>query len=314
MMLPKNRKIAVLLAAYNGLAYIDVQIDSILQQIGVDVTIFISVDLSSDDTYAWCLALAESHLNVQILPYGERFGGAGRNFFRLIQDVDFSNFDYVAFSDQDDLWFFNKLERAITKIHEKKVAAYSSNIIAFWSNGLEKVIQKSQPQCAWDYLFEAAGPGCTYVMNNALAMEIKASLTADWTEINKIAYHDWFCYAYARANGYPWYIDDWPSVMYRQHSSNQVGANSGFAAFKYRISKVLDGWAIEQSILLTNLVVKNDSNFTYNLKSLNRAGLLKLAFSARHCRRKISEKILFFIVCFALIVVGWRQSSLKNNE
>lgn len=303
----KIRKIAVMLAAYDGLAYIDSQIDSILRQSDVDVTIFISVDLSSDGTHAWCLAFAESHLNVQVLPYGERFGGAARNFFRLIRDVDFSGFDYVAFADQDDLWLSEKLDRAVTKILETNADAYSSNVMAFWPNGEKKLIQKAQPQRAWDYLFEAAGPGCTYVMSIALATRIKAVVAADWIEINKLALHDWFSYAYARANGFTWYIDDWPSVLYRQHAGNQVGANRGIKAFLYRLGKVASGWGIEQSALIAKSVGKANSSFVLGWGNFKRYDFFRLAFSARQCRRKISEQVLFFLACLVLAVVGKRR-------
>lgn len=48
-----QNKIAILLAAYNGKAYLKEQIDSILNQEDVAVTIFISIDTSSDGTREW---------------------------------------------------------------------------------------------------------------------------------------------------------------------------------------------------------------------------------------------------------------------
>lgn len=303
----KIQKIAVLMSAYNGVGYIEEQVESILHQANVSVTIFLSVDLSSDATHIWCLALAESNADVHVLPYGERFGGAARNFFRLIRDVDFSDFDYVAFADQDDIWLPEKLDRAVKKIIEVNADAYSSNVMAFWPDGTKKLIQKAQPQRTWDYLFEAAGPGCTYVMNIALATSINAVVTTDWNEINKLALHDWFSYAYARANGFIWYIDDWPSVLYRQHGGNQVGANHGVKAFLYRIGKVAAGWGIEQSALTAKTVGKSNSSFVLGWINFKRHEFLKLAFSARQCRRKVSDQILFFFACLALAVVGKRH-------
>lgn len=300
-------KIAIMLAAYNGEGYIDAQINSILNQIGVDVTIFISVDRSSDKTHESCVAFSKEHLNVHILPYGERFGGAAQNFFRLIRDVDFADFDYVAFADQDDIWFSEKLDRAIKKIHESNVDAYSSSVMAFWPDGKKKLIQKAQPQRAWDYLFEAAGPGCTYVINMPLATKIKSTVVESWVDINKLALHDWFCYAYARANGFNWYIDEWPSVLYRQHTTNQVGANVGLTAFKYRIRRVLNGWGIQQSQLISNLIGLNSSELVRALKNADSCGFLRLAFNARNCRRKNSEQVLFFVACLVLVIVGKRR-------
>ena len=95
-------KIAVCLAAFNGVRWLAEQLDSILAQEGVAVTVFVSVDQSSDGTEQWIDARAQVDSRIVVLPHGERFGGAARNFFRLLRDVDFSGFDYVSFADQDD--------------------------------------------------------------------------------------------------------------------------------------------------------------------------------------------------------------------
>ncbi len=69
--------------------WIEKAINSILFQNNVMVRIFISVDLSSDETYDWCLDLARKTTNIELLPYGENFGGAAKNFFHLIREVNF---------------------------------------------------------------------------------------------------------------------------------------------------------------------------------------------------------------------------------
>ena len=96
-------RIAVLMAAYNGVSFLKEQLQSIEQQKHVDVSIFISIDKSTDGTYEWCKECEQNNLNVTVLSYGKRFGGAAKNFFRLIRDVDFLEYDYVAFADQDDV-------------------------------------------------------------------------------------------------------------------------------------------------------------------------------------------------------------------
>ena len=54
----KHPKVAVLLAAYNGMQWIEEQLASILGQSAVDVTVYISIDPSTDGTEAWCAAYA----------------------------------------------------------------------------------------------------------------------------------------------------------------------------------------------------------------------------------------------------------------
>jgi rhamnosyltransferase len=103
---------AVFLAAYNGKAYISEQIETILSQKNVSLQIFISVDRSNDGTENFLANWALYEPRLTLLPFGRHFGGAGPNFFRLLRDVDFSGFDYLSFSDQDDLWHPEKLWRA----------------------------------------------------------------------------------------------------------------------------------------------------------------------------------------------------------
>lgn len=116
----RSRKVAVLLAAYNGMEWIEAQLTSILHQSLVDVTVYISVDPSSDGTESWCAHYAKMHPEIVVLPEHGKFGSASRNFFRLIRDVDFDTYDFLAFADQDDLWHIDKLSRAIEAICEKK--------------------------------------------------------------------------------------------------------------------------------------------------------------------------------------------------
>lgn len=297
-------KIAVLLAAYNGGAWIGEQFDTILNQKGVAVTIFVSIDPSSDNTEKICCEYSTKYQNIVILADAGKYGGAAKNFFRLVRDVDFSGFDYVSFADQDDIWNADKLIRGITQIKQRQLGGYSSNVLAFWPQGEQSVIVKSQPQRQWDFVFEAAGPGCTYIFSAPLAVALKQAILKNWLKINELGLHDWYSYAFARANGYAWYIDPEPSMLYRQHSSNQVGVNQGFSAFSYRAKKVMQGWGIKQAALIANLVGQGDDAFVKSWSGLSRYGFLKLALNANKCRRKPSERLLFFVACLGMAVVG----------
>lgn len=300
-------RVAVLLAAYNGMQWIEQQLNSIFQQHGVSSMIFISVDRSTDDTLVFCEELAQKHPSVVVLKYGEHFGGAARNFFRILNEVDISEFDYVCFSDQDDIWLPDKLLRAHEVISRTNADAYSSNVLAFWSDGRRHLIEKSQKQVRWDFLFEAAGPGCTYVMRPKLACAIQHLLKTRWPDVQQVGLHDWFFYAFARANGYRWVIDDYAGMLYRQHENNQVGVNSGLKAFVHRARKVLNGWGLTQSALIAQLVGLGDDPFVNRWSGGSRAGLLWLGFQAWQCRRRVRDKIIFSLSCIALCLVGSRH-------
>ena len=105
--------VAVLIAAYNGEEWISKQLDCILSQEDVVVDIFVSLDRSSDRTLSLLKSKKYNCPNLSILSYGERFGGAAKNFYRLIKEVDLTSYDYVAFADQDDIWLPEKLNHGI---------------------------------------------------------------------------------------------------------------------------------------------------------------------------------------------------------
>lgn len=300
----KLPKVAVLLAAYNGMRWIEEQMASILGQSGVDVTVYISVDPSSDGTEVWCSRLAATESNIVLLPTAGKFGGASRNFFRLIRDVEIDHFEYVAFADQDDLWYADKLLRAVSRMEQQKAEAYSSNVIAFWPDGKTRLLDKAQAQVEWDYLFEAAGPGCTYVLNKRLIMSIKASVVTNWDVLQRVSLHDWFFYAYARSHGFKWFIDAVPSMDYRQHEHNQVGANAGFKSILSRYRTINNGWWFDQVKLIARLVGVDSAPFVVSWFSLSRRQLLTLSFNAWRCRRRTRDKILFFLVCLVTIFIG----------
>lgn len=300
-------KIAVLLAAYNGMLWIEQQINSILDQANVNVTIYISVDPSTDGTEEWCASLCADNNNVVLLPSAGSYGGAGKNFYRLIRDVDFSNFDFIAFSDQDDIWLSDKLKRATHFLQSGVCDAYSSNVTAFWPDGTSHVLNKAQSQVAWDYLFEAAGPGCTYVFSKKLAGCIKKTLCNNWDVVQSITLHDWFCYGFARANGYKWFIDSQSGVLYRQHASNQVGANVGLKSLLSRYKAIRSGWWFSQVVLMIKVFNKAEDVFVKRWVKLGVPQLLYLATQARHCRRRHRDKILFVVICLVSVIIRIRK-------
>ena len=286
-----NPSIAVLLAAYNGMEWIGEQIASISSQKNTSIEIFISVDLSNDKTYEWCQDLARNNSYIKVLPYGERFGGAAKNFYRLIRDVDFSYFDYIALSDQDDIWDSDKLHHAISVIEKDNLDGYSGNVIAFWSDGQERLDKKNFPQKRFDYFFEAAGPGCTYVFKQQAIQKFKKFLIKNWTKVNLVELHDWMIYAYFRSQGMRWKIDNKPLMRYRQHQHNQVGINYGLKAYLIRFNKIKTKWYRNEVQKIINLLNGSSEQDI----SLKRLFLIKNFW---HLRRRPRDAIflLFMII------------------
>lgn len=286
----RKPKIAVLLAAYNGIDWVADQVESILSQADVIPTLFISVDLSADGTDEWVANRRNDTESIIMLPYGEYFGSAAGNFFRLIRDVDLSEFDAVSFADQDDIWFSDKLFRAWKKISDDRFDAYSSNVIALWENGDKRVINKAQQQKKIDYFFESAGPGCTYVFSKESFLLFKNFVVKHYDDLSTVEFHDWLIYAYFRSREMRWFIDPQPSMYYRQHYNNKIGANAGCNALIKRWRLIRSKWFRQQVLLIAQLVAP------HRKKELSSRWFLLCNFY--ELRRRPRDFIFFLLLIF----------------
>ncbi|HHX8679413.1 glycosyltransferase [Vibrio sp. 2026] len=297
-------RVCVLLAAYNGEKYIEEQIKSILSQQDVDVDLYIRLDPSTDRTAEIINDFSLNFDNVKLLNPVNASGSAGQNFFRLLIEVNFSGYDFIAFADQDDIWFPDKIKRALDKIITNRVDAYSSNVLAWWDSGKETLVNKSSPQRDYDYLFESAGPGCTFVFTSCLANEIKNFLESLGEGVKDLWLHDWFCYAFARSRGFSWFIDSKPMMKYRQHELNAVGANSGINAFIVRLKAVISGDAFYKALGQAETLGLSDTKPIGLLRKQGISSVLKLLFIAHKCRRKPKDQVLFIFAILAHSVKG----------
>ena len=287
--------VCILLAAYNGEIYIEEQLNCLLNQNDIENDIYISLDLSSDKTINIIESYIKKHKNIYLLPYGNKYGSAGQNFFRLINDVDFSSYDYVAFSDQDDIWDKDKIIKGINALNKNNADCYSGNVTAFWEDGRKKEVVKNDPQVEYDYLFESAGPGCTFIMTKKFSLVLKESLVDGGDKVKNIWLHDWYCYSFARFHGYKWFIDDESLMTYRQHENNEVGANSGIVKIINRAKVVLSEDAFKK-VLSQSDFIKIESKPIQLLKDNSAKSLFLLAVMAKQCRRKKTEQFAFFIM------------------
>jgi len=245
-------KVAVLIASYNGELWIQQQVESIINQVEVDVDIYISVDRSSDQTLDILKKLQSRHTNLILLNYGAIFGSARVNFYRLIEEVDFSLYEYVSLADQDDIWLPEKLSHAIKIIKLENCDAYSSDVIAVWENGRSKIIKKSYPQKKFDHIFESAGPGSTYLVKKYIIEELKIILSKDKNVL--AVEHDWLIYAYCRSKDYKWFIDQNSLIYYRQHLNNQYGANITIKSYIQRLKMLRNGWYFNQISTISSVM------------------------------------------------------------
>lgn len=294
-------KVCVLMATYNGLKYLEPQISSILSQTGVSVDIFIGDDYSTDGTYEFLLEHYSCVKNVFILDRVRKHGCAGKNFYSLMDRVCFSDYNFVAFSDQDDIWYEDKLERsALFLLNSNDCVGVSSCVDAFWPNGKNVFINKAGALKKYDYIFEPAGPGCTYLLTSEFAIELKKFLQTSDEIYHNVFSHDWLIYAHARRRNYGWHIFPFSTLKYRQHSANETGVNRGLKAFLIRMKKLQVGWYLDQ-VYSVSKSTGSEELLRLFFPKRGRASLLfyKNVFQTR---RNIREAILLALFIFFGIV------------
>lgn len=240
--------VVVLLAAHNGARWLGEQLDSILAQQGVSLQVLVSDDASTDTTRELVLARAATDAQVTLLQASGPYGSAPSNFFALLASLADMGTPptAVAFADQDDVWHPDKLQRAVRALQTQNAAAVSGSVVAFWPDGRQQLLQKSQPLRDADHLFESAGPGCTYVLRGDVALRLSAWVVAHTDALKRIAFHDWFVYAWVRTQGGLWWIDPVPCMDYRQHDHNVFGARAGWRGLARRGQMLFGPWYRQQ--------------------------------------------------------------------
>jgi len=214
----RNFDIEVLMSTYNGEKYIVEQLDSIVDQENVSIKCLIRDDLSNDKTVERIEHYRQIQKNIQLIIGIENLGFA-RSFYELVKLSD--DFEFYAFSDQDDVWMPLKIKTGIEHIQEYSdiPCMYFSNceLVHFNLNHLGNMYKEvALPECNFQRLLENLAVGCTIVFNKkAKEMFLKA-------DPMKIQFHDFWMYVICSYFGRVVY-DSTPQVKYRQHGNNQVG-------------------------------------------------------------------------------------------
>lgn len=249
----RTPRVLVLIACRNGAAWIGQQLESILNQDDVDLRIVVRDDGSSDDTVAE-IARFNTDGRMRLCTGRDRASSAAQNFLTLIRDNPADGFDFIAFADQDDIWFRNKLARACRLLTGSTLACgYSSATIAAWADGRTRPLKHSTRSTAADFLFEGAGQGCTYVLRADFYDRLRTFLIGHRQLTARIHYHDWMIYALARSWGGFWLFDPSPSMCYRQHDHNDTGARWTRAGLLMRFDRIRRGWYRDQLTAIASI-------------------------------------------------------------
>lgn len=302
------------MATFNGEQFISEQISSILNQQSCRIKLTIRDDGSNDNTLSILEDFSNSYpsqLNIINDNIGDT-GSACKNFLLLLLSADLDNYDYIAFADQDDLWLPDKLSHAISNIIRSKSDVYSSDMLIWDGTNIIGKLKKNGSQTAFDYLFQGASAGCTYVMSIKAATEIVNHLSISKIfKMSKESSHDWVIYAILRSRGFHWFHDKKAKILYRQHGANVYGAKKLFTHGK--ISMVKYGW-YSDNILTAHNYSKKNSDAEKILKRITNNNLLVRISSIIYIhktRREFLHKIFLYITIVAGFLI--RLSDKENK-
>ena len=216
-------KVDILLATYNGEKYIREQIDSILNQNHKDFRLLISDDGSTDKTIEILQEYKEKDNRIEVFLQKNNLGVV-KNFEFLLGKVEAK---FYMFSDQDDIWKENKIEKSIEKINEGFDLVYSDlevvdenlNVTyeSYWK--LKGIYNKIKKYNNFESLYlNNFVTGCTIISRKEL---INSFMPLPNT--SKFVLHDYWISLIISQNGKIAYIEE-PLIKYRQHKNNKVGS------------------------------------------------------------------------------------------
>lgn len=219
-------KVDILVATCNGEKYVKEQIDSILNQTYENIRVIVSDDRSDDSTPKILKEIAKSDKRVILNLQKERLGVIN-NFEFLLKQVK-SNF--YMFSDQDDFWLPNKVEKMMEKQKQENadlvfgdLEVVNENLETMYpSYGdymlLNRKIKKCINSYEYNYLYNCV-TGCTILGKTSMLDKI-----LPLPNTSKYVLHDHWIGIITGIYGKVAYVEE-TYIKYRQHGNNQVGTD-----------------------------------------------------------------------------------------
>jgi rhamnosyltransferase len=212
--------VQILLSTYNGEKYLKEQLDSLIEQIGVNISILVRDDGSTDSTKE----ILEHYQKKGFLIWysGENLQPA-YSFFDLMKKASLTK--YYAFCDQDDVWDNNKLIVAVEELKkfDPEIPSMYFSKAKLVDENLNEICNGRYPIGKFTFgtaLIRNNVTGCTLVLNRKL-LEQANHYTPQY-----VLMHDHWVYLVCLAlNGNVVY-DPVSHIKYRQHVGNVCGGNN----------------------------------------------------------------------------------------
>ena len=220
----------ILLATHNGEEFLREQLESIKLQTYQDWRVLISDDSSTDGTRVIMREYCERDSRFSVVSHGQVFGGSKENFFNLLK---YSTNEYVMFCDQDDVWLDDKIEVSLKAMRAcEGETGHSCPILVF----TDAVVVDDRLQIIAPSFHKHAGlhpdnPQLTQLIvansaagNSMMVNRSLADMLREADDVESICMHDWYAMLLASAFGRIEYLSV-PTLLYRQHGGNVIGAN-----------------------------------------------------------------------------------------
>lgn len=218
------KKVDILLATYNGEQYLREQLDSILSQTYNEFRLLISDDSSTDSTREILEEYTEKDKRIIVFCQDKNLGVI-KNFEFLLNKVEN---EYYMFSDQDDIWKEDKIEKSIKCIEETnsdliytdlEVVDENLNITyeSYWK--LKGIYNKIKKYNNFESLYlNNFVTGCTILSKKSCINEV-----LPLPNTSKFVLHDYWIPLILSQKHKITYIEE-PLIKYRQHKNNKVGS------------------------------------------------------------------------------------------
>lgn len=236
------KKVAVLMSTYNGEKYIREQITSILEQKGVQVTLFIRDDVSKDNTVNVIHDMQKQNSSIK-LSAGKKNLNVGNSFMTLVYSVP-DEYDYYALADQDDIWLPDKLSEAILMLEDSGFSLYASNQENVDKNGISMGLRYTDEKIHLtpeSIISRNMLAGCTMVFSLKVKQILSEKDRRPSAALLRMRIHDvWIASVAAVMEGICY--DERSFIQYRQHENNVVGSRKDtiWDDLHHKMDKLMD--------------------------------------------------------------------------
>nr|WP_314044716.1 glycosyltransferase family 2 protein [uncultured Leptotrichia sp.] len=222
----QEKKIEILLATYNGEKYLNEQIDSIINQTYTNWKLLIRDDGSEDRTLEILKEYEKRDERISILRDNKGNLGFVKNFEELLKN---SSEEFIMFSDQDDYWLENKIEKYIGVLENLDVEKLKKPLLihsnSFVCDEKLNILKKNFVDSKVALQYGGNGYFFAYFVQGSTTLINRKLIDLGLPFLKSVTLHDRYFHLLVEFFGNRIFIDE-SLIKYRQHRNNEIGAKS----------------------------------------------------------------------------------------